>query len=234
MRHHTFDGKAHRLFWNLMVNDRLEAILSDKKLKALGLKDMGQLLLRLTNIPSTAAYVAAGTQPLGSTATDLLIRICDPYATQRDELRGQINMLNEELRSARTRPLTSPSYDEIQNQQLTVKALNQKLAGLQKEFDALPARNTLPEGLFDFPSKEKLIDLGLITLKADRAPKLAGKKTSEAPFLTEERKRIRDHSVKLVLDVEYVLKTGGQISTSFIEQTHRQAQEVYRECSGHR
>ena len=225
-----FDSKALRTFYCLGVNSKLEPLIADKKFKAKNIGDMGQLFLAIAKIPTKAARIAVGAERMTPTDIDALIRLCDPYCDKRDELRIEMSIVKDELNRERSRSLRNPSYDDIENQKRKVSLISSRLGELEKEFAALPNRNTLPSDLTHPPSKEELIQQDLVTMRHPKAPKLAGTKESPIPYLTDKGKRLYDASVKLGMEVDFLLKTNAQISASLIQQFHKQIQETYREC----
>jgi hypothetical protein len=224
-----FDARTHRMIWNLQVNSRLNLVLSDKKIE--GVESMGGLLLKIVKSPVRAANAAIGMERLSSAAQDSLIRITDPYYVERDQLNSQINREQEALRAARTRPLSNISYEDLENQKLLIQNISSKLSTLEKKLASLPHRNTLPDNLFSqFPSKYDLIRDGFITTDHEKGPQLSEEASNTLPFLTDRGKALKDAILKLSLEIQYILKSGGQISESLITTLHGDAQKAYSEC----
>jgi hypothetical protein len=189
-----------------------ETVVGNKeKMSAQGITDLPSLLekMKVSNILG----VLTGTEAIRPYQRDYLIGITDPFATERDQLGRQVQQFKKEKVLLENQPLST--LKEFDKQRATVKHLTRKINDTQKQLDAMPERNTVPDDIYRWPS---VAELEQKELAVDGKP---------YPELTKRGKEIIDLARELQDRSFSIYKRGGTVSADLVSGTWEHMRGVY-------
>ena len=158
------DSKNTRIFWNLLVLQRLEDLVEKEKqtLEKQGIVNLVDLLAVISGgTHALQAYLACGAYQLPHYAREKLTDLFDPDFIERDHLQKSIEKTDYEIKRLRRTRLPEFSIDHHELRLQEIDEAENKLSEFKTNFAALGHRNTVDSSMWRYPEEKELYQLGV-------------------------------------------------------------------------
>ncbi len=158
------NSKSFHQLGNLFILKRLQKTMDDKPsiFQKRAVHNMHQLLTKI-NVPAEKIpFIISGNMGLRGHHKKYLERLFDGKWEDRLELEVKIRKLKSNIAGLDNQRLTKVSAKEFRERLDLVKEMNLSLEVMERTYQGLPNKNTLPTNLYEHPTTTYLAQRGLL------------------------------------------------------------------------